>query len=399
MNFTTTWVDRLKPSNKRQEYTEDGRPGFMLYVNPGGRKTFVYRYQIGGNSRRKMVLGTYPSMTLAEAHEAHSKALKFYLAGHDPARFASAAASAISNAPTVADIIKEWIELYARKERKRPEQAEGLLNNLDNVPRRFLDLKAPEVTKRLTIDWVLDPIVKRGAPSVANDVASLLKQIWAFSESRDRLTVNVLSGLSKPGGKEKASTRWLTDPEIKVFWNKLDEATMSHPVRYAIRLLFATAQRRIEIATMQWKHIDFRDNVWTQPPDVAKNGVPHAVPLSPLALKMLEFLKGMSRGSDYVLPSSSTKKGLAYPLTERALTRALDRSILTFGIEPFSPHDLRRTARTNMGRLGIPPHVSELVLNHKKKGMVEVYDMWQYLDEKREALNKWASHIETVTAA
>ncbi len=56
-------------------------------------------------------------------------------------------------------------------------------------------------------------------------------------------------------------------------------------------------------------------------------------------------------------------------------------------------HDLRRTMRTGLGRIGVPPHIAELLINHVKGGIEAVYDRYSYAAEKRDALARWAAHV------
>ncbi len=335
-------------------------------------------------------------MSLAEAHRRYDAAREDVQEGRDPVHVKQALRVAESAAVTVAKIVEEWQTLYAQRHRKRPAEAIALLTK--NLTPKFLAMKAKDVTKRDVVD-VLDPILVRNAPAVATDVGSLLKQIFAFAVDRDRITASPLVTLKKHGGKEKKRKRWLTDEEIATVWHKLDQCAMQQFMRVALRLTLVTAQRRIEIATMRWAHIDFVNNVWSMPDAIAKNGEFHMVPLSPLALRLLAQLKVFAKDSEFVLPSYHRKTKSFRPLTERALTRAIAENEPVFGIPHFRPHDFRRTARTNMGRMKVPLEVAELVLNHKKPGVVEVYDQWEYLEEKRDALSKWGAHVEKVTAA
>lgn len=363
----------------------------MLRVFPTGEKSFLYRYQLAG-TRRVLTLGSYPSVSLAEAHRRYEAARSHVRDGRDPAAIKRTAQALEAHACTVAQIVEEWHTLYSITHRKRPAEAKALLTK--NLPLKFLSRKAKDVTKRDVIE-VLDPILHRGAPSTATDVGSLLKQIFAYAVDRDRISASPLVTLKKHGGKEKPRKRWLTDEEIAIVWHQLDVCAMQEFMRAALRLTLVTAQRRIEIATMRWSHIDSK-NVWTIPEEIAKNGEPHMVPLSALALRLLAQLKIFAKDSEFVLPSYHRKTKSFRSLTERALTRAVRENEEVFGISHFTPHDFRRTARTNMGRMKVPMEVAELVLNHKKSGMAEVYDQWEYLEEKRDALDKWAAHIESV---
>ena len=64
-----------------------------------------------------------------------------------------------------------------------------------------------------------------------------------------------------------------------------------------------------------------------------------------------------------------------------------------FDLPKWTPHDLRRTARTKMARIGVPEEHAEAVLNHKKQGIVKVYNLHQYADEKKAALLLWEAEL------
>jgi hypothetical protein len=66
--------------------------------------------------------------------------------------------------------------------------------------------------------------------------------------------------------------------------------------------------------------------------------------------------------------------------------------------EEWTLHDLRRTVRTGLGKLGVQPHVAEAVLNHLPPKLIRTYDRNTYAAEKRDALDKWASHLKVVIA-
>ena len=198
--FTTTWLDKLKPANDESRFYEVGRPGFQLRVlppgprTPKGTKAFFYRYMRGGK-RRAVALGIFPTTTLEAAHDRYEEARKLVDDGQDPAMVFRAREAAEVEAGTVEELINEWYERYAKKERKRPEQAKGLLDG--NVPKHFLRMKAKDVTRREVIK-ITDEIADRSA-SVANDVASLLKQVFAFGVERDLIGASPIVGMKPPG--------------------------------------------------------------------------------------------------------------------------------------------------------------------------------------------------------
>jgi integrase len=123
---------------------------------------------------------------------------------------------------------------------------------------------------------------------------------------------------------------------------------------------------------------------------------PHAVPLSPFALELLGQLKALTGEGIYVLPAHvDKKKNRSY--SERVLSRAVRQNEDHFGIEHFTPHDLRRTAASFMTKIGVPRLHVEKVLNHSTGDIAEVYDRHDYLPEKRAALDRWSAHLTEIT--
>lgn len=161
---------------------------------------------------------------------------------------------------------------------------------------------------------------------------------------------------------------------------------------HILRVLLLTLQRRSELALAEWREFDLTAKTWTIPDAHAKTGRGHVVPLSDWTVQELQKLKVMADGSRFVLPGSDKSQ----PIDPKYITRSVARCLKRFkkhGVAPFTPHDLRRTGRTGLARLGIKIEIAERVLNHARERMEATYDVHDYLDEKREALDKWASHL------
>ena len=101
------------------------------------------------------------------------------------------------------------------------------------------------------------------------------------------------------------------------------------------------------------------------------------------------MLAGKSR---FVLPGKKPERHADPKLITRGVKRLLPR-FLTHGIETFVPHDLRRTGRTTLGRLGVSPFIGERVINHSKDVLEETYDLWDYFEEKRDALERLENYL------
>jgi integrase len=411
--FTETWIRNLKPGSARQDFTEAGRPGFMLRVWPGGRRTFVVRYLHAGRSRI-MTLGAWPTVSLAEAHDEHAAARKLLARGFDPieerqrtVRNREAEQRREKHkAGTVGQLFDEWMKRYVERERKRPEQVRQAFEA--HVLPDWRDRPAREVLKRDVVQ-LLDRIVDRPAPVMANRVFNMLKQCFEFGVARDLVEASPIAGLDKPGGTEHARERNLTADEVRAFWTALDgdDIEMSKPVRLGLKLILLTAQRPGEVAGAGRSEFDLAAARWTIPASRTKNARSHDVPLSTGALELINDLLELAKDRPHLLPSVHSKLKPDEPLSQRALSRALRNNVdedkggseNLFGFEPFTPHDLRRTAASMMTALGIQRlHVSK-VLNHTDLGVTgAVYDQHDYWPEKKLALETWADEVSAIVA-
>jgi integrase len=168
-----------------------------------------------------------------------------------------------------------------------------------------------------------------------------------------------------------------------------------------LKLLLVTGQRRGELANARKEYIDLDRAVWFMPE--TKNGTDHYLPLTSMALDLFRLIPEQTRGSDFVLPSphrqikSTTIEDR--PITERAITRAVANNLDHFGIEHFTPHDLRRTATTRMRKLKIDQNIVDRILNHLPEKMVRTYDQHDYMEEKLQALELWNLELSQIVGA
>src|ERR1700757_3561466 len=221
---------------------------------------------------------------------------------------------------------------------------------------------------------------------------AILSQMFRFGIHRAIVESTPVQLLYRPGGKEKPRARVLSEEELKAFLRNLDDACRFQRLPLILRLLLLTLQRRSELALAEWREFDFKAKTWTIPDSHAKTGKGHVVPLSDWAIQDLEKLKVMAGSSRVVLPTAD-KSG---PIDPKYITRSVARCLRRFkehSVAAFTPHDLRRTGRTGLARLGVKVEVAERVLNHARERMEATYDVHHYTDEKRAALEKWAKYL------
>ncbi|OGT07868.1 MAG: hypothetical protein A2X78_04155 [Gammaproteobacteria bacterium GWE2_37_16] len=161
-----------------------------------------------------------------------------------------------------------------------------------------------------------------------------------------------------------------------------------------LKLQLVTAQRKGEVVGAEWDEFDFKNARWTIPASKAKNGNNNIVPLSELALELLQELKTLSNGSKWLLPSPRGDKHII----PTAIDRALRNNINKFkDVKPFTPHDLRRTAASHMTALGVSRLVVSKLLNHVENSVTAIYDRHSYDKEKRAAVDAWSEKLKEIT--
>jgi integrase len=384
MKFTVRGIEAVKPKANRYDILEPNGHGFGIRVAPSGRKSWIYLYHYGGRLRR-MTLGTYPHMALADAHKAHATARAAVKQGEDPAAKHVQARHEALHAPTVEKLAHEYLERWAKPHKRSWREDERILTK-DVLPvwgRR----KATEI-RRWDVIALLDDIHDRGAPIQANRTLSCIRKMYNFALQRDLIESNPCMLIKAPG-KENRRDRILSPDEIYRFWTGLAHAPMWPGTAIALKLQLVTVQRKGEIISMRWE--DISNTMWTIRGEYSKNGLPHRVPLSPLALELLSQAKQLG-DSPWVFPS--LKRDVH--IREDSVSYALYRNREVLGLADLMPHDLRRTAASHMTGMGISRLVVAKILNHAERGITAVYDRHRYDAEKRQALDAWGRRLQSI---
>jgi integrase len=217
---------------------------------------------------------------------------------------------------------------------------------------------------------------------------------------RGRLPVSPVTGMKLPA-RERARDRALTDDELRWLWRACE--AVEWPFGPLVKLLLLTAQRRKEVAGIERAELDLEKGIWAMPREKAKNNRAHTVQLSTAALKVLNSIPQI--GGRFVFTVTGTAPVSGFSRAKRRLDAAMlatKRDELSADCEPiphWTLHDLRRTATTGMAQLNIPPHVVDKVLNHISgtiRGVAAVYNRFEYLDERRAALEAWGRYVSAL---
>jgi integrase len=383
--LTDLAIRKMPNPDRRTEIWDAKIPGFGLRVAPTGLKVFMLVYRHQGKSRR-LALGRYPFVSLAEARNKAIAALKDLASGIDPAGDpeAEAAEAARLESYTFAKAVDAFVRLHCQRYNRAvtARDTERILNN--RFVSRWAKRDIREIT-RTDILKVLDDTVEHGLPSAANHALSAIRKFFNWCVERGMLEASPCQGVKKPANN-LSRERVLDADELAAVWKGAQ--LVGYPFGPIVKLLILTAQRRNEVAHMQWSQIDLEAGLWSLPSELTKNGRPHLVPLAPEALSLLKTLPRFT--SDYVFPARGEHPAFAHFSRGKLKLDALA------GVDDWTLHDLRRTAATHMAQLGVAPHVIERLLNHISGtfgGVAGVYNRFQYLDEMRAGLKAWEDRI------
>lgn len=370
--------------------------GFGVKASPQGTVSYlVQKWQGGrGGVSKRIVIGHYPAWKLDKARTEAASIIGDVAKGIDivdrKAKLRLAQREALK-AIKLADAVSLYLKRHSKDGRYWAETKATLEREL--LPAFGPDALVSTIGKpeaRRLIDAKQDQDMNGAARSLF----ACLRPFFKWCVERDMIAVSPLADLKAPSTL-KARDRVLSDDEIKALWAA--SLTMSayskviqqdpHPIYGAFyRLLLLTAQRREEVAGMEWHEI--QDAVWTIPGTRTKNGKEHKVHLSPQALAVLASIPRLE-GCRYVLTTKGETSLGGYAKAKARLDKLI-------GIPAWRVHDLRRTAASGMAKLSFQPHIIERVLNHisgAQGGLVAVYQRYEYLEERKRAIEAWNTYV------
>ena len=233
-----------------------------------------------------------------------------------------------------------------------------------------------------------------------------------FAVSRGDISVNPAAPLKAEalGIIQNIGNRVLSPAEMKEFFEALnDHKRLSIQVKLAFRILLLTGARTGELLKAKWENVDFKRSTWTIPISDQKmkksaehRAKPFVIPLTEDLLQLFGQAKVVAGKSPFVMASGSSTGRLDDKVLGHALRRMFEKTIADpitrkkiarLRMPKFTPHDLRRTMRTELGKLGVAPHIAERCLNHSLGRILETYDHGDYLKERSVALESWGSQF------
>lgn len=382
-----SWVKAKQPVAKA-----DGH-GLTFTLSASGKASWVLRYRHGGKGREK-TLGGYPELSLAEARK---------LTMADRAKIQQGTDVAAEKQKVKRDVASAWT--FRNLAEDHLKKAEGRLakTTLEGRRQQLRDYVFPFVGNRPArsiepheLATIAERVMTKSS-NVARLVLVAIRAVYAHGVAKNAvdhdpcvsLRANAILG-ARPARRQRLQ---LTDGELRVLLTSSSEMGVANGLM--VKILLATATRIGELVNARWEHVDFQRREWLIPPENSKNKKQFVIPLSDLACLWFVELKEISFGSAYVLPIRQKKKSIDdAPMEPVTLNAAINKFCKTVGDEKcrrFTPHDLRSTARSYFGALGVDFLIAERCLNHTLSALAEIYDKHDYIDERRLALEKWSA--------
>ncbi len=429
-----TEITKTPPPN---EYDLREGNGFGIRVRKTGVITFFYMYHF--DAKRKFLnIGAYgppPDMSLSDARQKHAAAFSQVRSGVDPldqkkaaveekANIAREAAQKVEAADAAASHLEKytfetllkdgipenfvpttveqlagvWFVNYSKENHSERWQGSAISCIKVHLLPNIGHMEITAVRHKHAVTFIQK--IATTVPGSARNTMKFARQMFKYAYRQEWAEIQPFIDITEsvPKIAQKPDERHLDDDEIVKAWDEINKASSCHEIKRALKLILVTAQRPGEVAQVHRDQIKGR--WWTIPSEVAgKNEREHRVYLTDTALELI------GNGKGYIFASDKGKRG---HLSENSLSQAINRGYLSddvvkvvgnrkikarkepyFGMKPWSPHDLRRTARTNMARVGVLDEVGEEVVNHIKPGIVGVYNKYRYDKEKQDALLKW----------
>jgi integrase len=364
------------------------------YVSPGGAISFRYDYRCNGR-RETLTLGRYGrgGLSLAEARERLFEIKRSIANGVSPALEKQRAKRRLKEARSFESVAQRWMEAAPMAESTR------------NMRRSIFNREVlPQWRNRLLSEITPDDlrahcksIVDRGAPATAIHVRDIVKQIYAWAILHGEKIDNPADGVGPASiATFRPRDRALSPAEIRIMLQLLEEVPTLPTIRLGLKFILLSMVRKSELQDATWDEVDFENAVWSIPKARMKRSRPHNVYLSTQMLDILIALKTCAGNSRYVLPSRYDADAPMSRATFNRVTTSIAERARQQGLplEPFTVHDLRRTASTLLHEMGFNSDWIEKGLAHEERSSRGVYNKAEFETQRRHMAQEWSNAVE-----
>ena len=385
MALSDVQIRSLKPTDKLYKIT-DGK-SLYLEVSPNGSKLWRYKYLYMGKNKR-LALGRYPEVGLAEARRRRLEARENLDNGIDPSanRKREKLIAVYQAANTFGEMAKEYLEKMVgdRRAETTISKAHWLLEQLKPIADQPITLLKP-----VDVLAALKRLEAHGKHETARRCRSFASRVFRYAVATGRgetdPTAMLRGALVVPRTTHHAAL--LEPKDVGELLRAIDAYSGHKVTRLAMQVAPHVMSRPGELRMALWSEFDLEEAVWKVPAERMKMRRPHTVPLSHQVLAYLDELRPLTGPDGYVFPAFHTWKR---PLSENTINQAFRR--MGYGVGEVTPHGLRTTASTLLNESGKwSPDAIERSLAHADKDAVRgIYNRGKYWEE-RIAMHQWWS--------
>ena len=405
VRLTEKSIKRKAPKHGQPaiELWDSSCQGLCLRISYGGKRTYNVMPRINGRQVRYR-LGTTESLSLSEARDMARDVFKNAAKGIDPReadRQAKIEAER-SRRNSFRSVFEDYLADYAADLRTKDKIKK-------TMEREVLPLWGSRPIKGITradVKQLVRDKRAKGAAVASNRLHSLIRTVLNYALGEDIIEANPAARIGKRIlAEEHPRERRLSDDELRRVWLAAEE--LGAPFGPMIKTMILTGQREGQVANLKWTDIKDGGN-WTVTRKLMKGNQEHLVPLPPFALEVINSVKRV-KGINHIFASG--KKGDKAPSGFSKLKVRLDTKIAELAaeaagekldtkkhaLEAWVFHDLRRTLRSGLAQLKVRPDDAERVIAHSVGSKIQqTYDVYDYADEKREALKKWTDGVQRI---
>ncbi|CAJ0711967.1 tyrosine-type recombinase/integrase [Ralstonia mannitolilytica] len=387
MPLTDAACRQTKAKDKPQKLTDGA--GLYLLVNSTG-KYWRWDYRFEGK-RKTMALGVYPDVSLAQAREKHQAARKVLKSGMDPMADRKVKKE---GSRTFEAVARRWHAHWAPA--RTAAHAAQTLRRLETdvfpeLGRRPVD----ELTASAFRDMA-QKIESRGALDIARRALQTCGQIMRYAVANDLAERNPVADVRpadvlKP--RKKRNYPRVSAQELPALLHAIDGYVGGIHTRLALQFMALTFVRTSELIGATWAEFDEKAKRWNIPASRMKMDSPHIVPMSRQALTLLEEIRAVSFGSDYLFPSERDQNK---PMSNNTILYALYR----LGYRGrMTGHGFRGVASTILHEQGYQHEHIELQLAHAERDEVSAaYNHALYLPQRAKMMQDWADYLDRARA-
>ena len=388
--LTDTQIKQAKPNSSKIIKLADGE-GLQLLIKPSGSKIWHLRYTNPiTKNKTTLSLGSYPSVTLANARSQRKKARELIANGIDPKRHkeeeSRKALFELNN--SFKSVFDEW---FAIKETNVTiKQSQLIKRAFENHLFKYLGAVPICELKPQHVIEVVKKVEQQGKHDLAKRLCSRINEVMTYAANTGRISFNPLTGITSAFKKVKSKPHPAITPD-KLPWllKVINDSPVKKVTRCLIEWQLHTITRSNEATTTKWKDIDLNKKLWSIPGEVMKMDKPHLIPLTEQAISLLEILRPITGDDEYVFPSFHYGKG---HINEETVNKAFRR----MGLQNIqTAHGMRSVASTTLNEQGHDYDVIESALAHIDDNQVRrAYNRTDYMERRRKLMVWWSNHIE-----